>query len=279
MFQKTLILFFLLTFFFSCKDKSKQFVIEKNPFKVFPTRISQNILLENIESESNELSYQNSFYLAELKQKFPNLIIVSYHKQDWLETPATNEFGNLLGGFSSYPIASINRLVGKNTLLNEDNQTLLSPINWEYVISRAQQEIPQIGLAAETFIEKNTGAINLYFAVKEAIYDDTRFGLFMVQDNVKSLFQMGASTQDSFKHQHVLMETILPIEGNKIDLTQVESNGSIFNQKIEGIDLKLYNKETVYLVAFVFKYDKDFRKIKIYNAIQLKFGGRKYWNQ
>lgn len=279
MYRKIIYILVIIFAINSCKKKSPEFIAEDNPFNVFPKVISQNVMLENIVSESSELSYSNYFLVETLKEKYPQLININFHKLDWLETPATNELIDLLGGIPNFPIADTNRLIGKNTILNQDNYTFLYPVNWDLAISRAYNENPQMSLAIETSIdEKNIASATLYIATPNAIQENTRLGCYLVQDNIAPIFQMGVPSDDTFKHQQVLVESIYPAVGRAIDLTNIEDS-TITKINIEQIDINPYKKNDLYLVAFVFKYDLDYRKIRIYNTIKVKLGGLKFWNQ
>ncbi|HMN31856.1 MAG TPA: Omp28-related outer membrane protein [Chitinophagaceae bacterium] len=279
MFQRVTFILILVAFISSCKKDKDDFTIEKNPFNVFPKHLTQQVLLENIVSESSELSFSNYFLVESLKVKYPQLINVNFHKLDWLETPATNELIDLLGGISTIPIAASNRLIGKNTIYNQDNFTFLFPINWDLAISRAYAQTPPMSLAIESSInEQQIASASLYIATPSAILEDTRLGCYLVQDSIQSIFQVGVPSGNSFKHEQVLVESLYPLSGEKIDLSAIEDS-SITKVQLKSMDIQAYVKENLYLVAFLFKYDTDFRKIKIYNAIKVKLGGVKFWNQ
>ncbi len=273
--------FFTLLFSLSLLSCNKTLPIitpESDAYKVFPTQMKQKVLIENFVSEFLEKSVTNSFFVNTLEEKYGNsLIFCNVHKQDWLETPFTSDLITLLGGFIYYPRAAINRLNGNNTQ-GEDGKTMLDPINWESTIERALQEEPTISLAVKTAIDKDLkGSVELYIAHKEAILQDTRIGLYMVEDNIQSLFQQGAN--DNFLHQHVMKNALLPVQGEPIQLTNEVPQGEILIKQFSDIELKLYHLNNAHLVAFIFNYDADYKKIKVLNAIKVKFGANKFWNE
>lgn len=277
--NKQFLTILLFMAFASCRDKTLQMAPEQDPFKVVPAHFIQKVLLESFVSESNSESVENSFLVKELEKKYGDRIIVcNFHKQDWLETPYTNDLATGLGGMSSYPRAAINRRLGINTIQNEDNIALLSPVNWEYMIENALLQEAKVSLAAETSIKyPNTGSIKLHIAHKEALPDNMRIGLYMVEDNVQSIFQQGSN--DNFIHHHVMKNALTDISGDTVDLSVENTAGEIITKEYNDIELKFYHPENLYLVAFIFNYDKDFRKTKVYNAVKVKFGGMKFWNQ
>ncbi len=272
----TILLFMLLA---SCRDKTTEIPLEQDPFKVVPAHFIQKVLLENFVSESNSESVENSFLVKDLEKKYGDrLIVCNFHKQDWLETPYTSDLVTALGGMSAYPRAAINRRLGINTIQNEDNIALLSPVNWEYTIENALLQEAKVSLAAETSIRyPNTGNIKLHVAHKDALPDDMRIGLYMVEDNVQSIFQQGSN--DNFTHHNVMKNSLTDIAGDVVDLSIENTTGEIVTREYKDIELKFYHTENLYLVAFVFNYDKDFRKMRIYNALKVKFGGVKFWNE
>lgn len=271
--------FLLLLLLSSCAEKTPKVNLEQNPFKVFPAHFTQKVMVENFVSESLTATVENSFVISDLESKYQErLIVANLHKSDWLETPYTYELSTMLGGLNSYPRAAINRHVGVNTIDNDDNFTLLKPINWDYTIARALQEEAQVGLAIETAVLPNhTGSIILHVAHKDSIAGDIRVGLYMIEDPIAAIFQVG--TDGNFIHHHVMKSSLLDVEGDSINLSNVDSEGEIVSKEYLNIDLSLYHVENLHVIAFVFKYDKDFRKLKILNAVKVKFGGIKFWNE
>lgn len=265
--------------FTSCRDKKTDFVPQQNPFDVFPTHFQKKVLLENFVSETDENTIQNNQLINQLVDKYQsNLIVSNIHKQDWLETPYTNDIATMLGGLQSYGRAAVNRLVGENTVQHDDNFTLLQTVNWDYTIQRALNDTAKIALAIETQVDKkNIGSVQLHIAHKEAIEKDLRIGIYMIENNIQSLFQLGGDA--NFLHQHVMKSSLFDILGDTILLDTEYADGEIKTKTYQNIDLKLFHVNNLYLVAFIYNYDIDFRKMKIYNAIEVKMGGVKFWNQ
>jgi hypothetical protein len=263
----------------ACKDKASVIIPEQDPFKVFPSQIVQHVLLEHFVSESNTESVENSFFIKELELKYGSrLITAALHKQDWLETPYSNELATMLGGMSTYPRGAVNRLPGLHTVFGEDHYTLLHPLNWDYAIERALAEIPELALAVETKVYNgNTGEVKLHIANKSGWSKDMRVGMYLVEDSIQSIFQQGSSEQ--FLHQHVMKYSLSGVDGDTLQLNSDIADSEIITQRYDPIDLKFYQLNHLYLVAFVFKYDPDFRQMKIYNAVKVKFGGVKFWNE
>ncbi len=263
----------------ACKDKANVIIPEQDPFKVFPSQIVQHVLLEHFVSESNEESVENSFFIKALEKKYGSRFIATgLHKQDWLETPYSDELATRLGGMSSYPRAAVNRMPGIHTVMGEDHFTLLHPLNWDYAIERALAENPAIALAVETkIVEGKSGRVKLHIAGRNGWSNDLRVGMYLIEDSVQSIFQQGSSEQ--FLHQHVMKYSLFGFEGDTLQLKSEDRGNEIISQTYDPIDLTFYNPDRLYLVAFVFNYDPDFRKMKICNAVKVKFGGTKFWNE
>ncbi len=263
----------------SCIDRKPTILPEENAFKVFPSYFKQNVLVENIVSESVGQTVDNSFFVTQLQQKYPDgLIFANFHKQDWLETPYTNDLITMLGGFSSYPRAAINRIPSTDENTNENNISFIKPYNWEYHIEKALQKEATVSIGLETSIQpQQLGSIKIHIAHKKALSADMRIGLYMIEDNIQSIFQV--ESNDNYKHQHVMKNSLFDIAGDTIDLSTDNVDGEILSREYNEIELKFYHLENLHLVAFIYNYDVDFRKMRIYNVAKVKFAGVQFWNQ
>ncbi len=276
--KKHVLTILLIVFLYACKDREVPFAVENDPFKVFPTHMVQNVLLENMVSESKTESVENSFLVKELEQRFgKRLIVVNLHKQDWLETPYSNELANRLGGFLNYPRASVNRSPAIGAVQGDDSLTWIRPLNWDFAIEQALAVNAQIGLGIESRIEGQNGTVTLYVASQGELPKNMRIGLYMVENNIQSIFQQGSN--ENFLHEHVMKNALTDIEGDTITFPEDNSGGQITRREYSNIDLKFYALKNLDVVAYIFHADPDPRKIKIYNAVQVKFGGTKFWNQ
>lgn len=263
----------------SCMDKKPVVIPEENAFKVFPVTFKQKVLLENIVSEAVGQSVENSFFIAQLQQKYGDrLIVANLHKQDWLETPYTNDLITMLGGLSSYPRAAINRSLSIDELPSENDIALMKPINWEYHIEKALQQEADVAMGLETeMVNPQMGSIKVHIAHKKNLGADMRMGLYMVENNIQSIFQV--ESNENYKHQDVMKNSIFDIMGDAIDLSAENEEGEIITKEYRDIDLKFYHLEHLHVVAFLYNYDKDFRKMRIHNVATVQFGGVKFWNQ
>lgn len=274
-----LIFCLFIVFSIACKRNYDVITPKENPFEVFPSTMTKHILLENIVSESLYATVENSTVIENLKNKYKNqLIVCNMHKQDWLDTGFTEFFITKMGGVPDYPRAAINRTVATKFLNADNNYSLISPLHWQLAIDNTLQEDAHLTLAAQSFVSNNKiGKLILHIAFDSSVFNNLKVGIYMVQNNIKSVFQVGASPQ--FLHQYVLAESITPIDGDSILLTPNENGQNIMSITYDQIDLSLYNLQNTNVVAFIFEDNIDFRKIKVLNSIELKWGGFKYWNQ
>ena len=280
--KSTLIIFALLPFL-GCKDKPTIIVPTQNTFKVMPSKFIQNILVEEFGGEWYAPCVEGAQKIEFLKTKYPNRIkAVSIHNNDWLEIPYQSYLATWLGGLVSYPRASINRNLGENTLNGlDDTYTLLSLKNWDNTINNNINQESLISIALETITPStNIGKLNVYIARKYDIGSDTRIGVYFVEDNVQSIFQQGANA--NFIHQNVL-KSVFNYEGDTVKLYQgneINTNESpeIVKKQFTDIDLTKYNVLNLKIIVFVFNFNNDFRKMKILNVQEVKWGGNKYWD-
>lgn len=277
--KKHFIFFVFVVTFIACKRNYDVITPKENPFEVFPSSMTKHILLENIVSESLYATVENSKVIENLKNKYKNQIIVcNMHKQDWLDTGFTEFFITKMGGLPDFPRAAINRTVASQFLNADNNFSLINPLHWQLGIDNTLKEEAHLTMAAQTFISSNKmGKLILHIAFDSTVFNNTKVGIYLVQNNIKSVFQVGATPQ--FLHQYVLTESLTTIDGDSIELTPNENGENIMSVTYDNIDLSLYNLHNANIVAFIFEDNKEFRKIKVLNSIELKWGGYKYWNQ
>jgi thiol-disulfide isomerase/thioredoxin len=278
----TLILFVILPFL-GCKDKPTIILPAQNAFEVMPSKFIQNILVEAFGGEWCAPCVEGVQKIEFLKTKYPNRIkSVSIHNNDWLEIPYQTYLATWLGGLVSYPRASVNRTLGEQTLDGlDDTYTLLSLKNWDNTINNNINQEAPVSIALETVTTStNIGKLNVYIARKYDISSDTRIGIYFVEDNIQSVFQQGANA--NYIHQNVL-KNVFNYEGDTIKLYQgndINTNESteIIKKQFTDIDLTKYNVMNLKIIVFVFNYNNDFRKMRILNVQEVKWGGNKYWD-
>jgi hypothetical protein len=82
-----------------------------------------------------------------------------------------------------------------------------------------------------------------------------------------------------FKHNHVVSKTFPDDAGIAIDLKSEIENPTINRYTFEDVDLQQLDQRNLTAVVFIYRYDTDFRNIKILNVQSVKWGGNKYWDQ
>ena len=281
--KKLTLIFFVILPFVACKEKPTIIVPTQNTFEVMPSKFFQNILVEEFGGEWCAPCVDGAKSIENFKIKYPNRIkAVSIHNNDWLEIPYQNYLATWLGGLVSFPRASINRNLGENTVDGlDDTYTLLSLKNWDNAINKQINQEAPISIALETVTSStNIGQLNVYIARKNDMVSDTRIGVYFVEDNIQSVFQQGANA--NFIHQNVL-KSVFNYEGDTVKLYQgndLNTNESpeIIKKQFTDIDLTKHNVMNLKIIVFVFNYNNDFRKMKILNVQEVKWGGNKYWD-
>ena len=261
-----------------CKQQKPVITPTENTFEVLPSVFRQNVLMESFVSETNAATLQHSIDVAQLKSLYgQRLILANFHEDDWLETPYTDLLSTMLGGLIATPRAALNRIPASNALNGETNYSLLSKPNWTNAIIHAlAQEAPlSIALASKN-ITATLGQVEVYLARKTPLLGDTRISLFLVQDSIPALFQVGAT--DVFEHNHVVSKTFPDHAGIPIDVQSETEEATIDRYTFEQVDLLQLDQRNLTAVVFVYRYDTDFRNIKILNVQSVKWGGNKYWD-
>jgi hypothetical protein len=275
--KKYVLLILISVSFFSCEKTVDDFVIENDPFTIFPTTISRNVMVETFcgeWSDDNERTSRllDSMYINSDYRIFP----VKYHDNDWLETGYTAYQRNFLGGRDGVSIGSINREPAKSTTNNENDYILMSSNNWAYNSFRQLNDTPPFGIALNTSLhDNNTLNIDVYIAQTAAVEETTRILFYLVQNNINPIFQKNASAE--FKHNYVYMSSYPDQVGYLIDQQDPMNNGKIKKLSYSGIDLSQVNTANTKVVVLIYKENADYTKRQVINVQSCNIGGARIW--
>lgn len=258
----------------NCTKPTTEFTPKNNPFEVVPARFRQKVLIESFVAEWTSSSLQAALKTSAITTEYPDEVFtVNLHVNDWLSIPFHEHLSDLLGGLIDVPRAAINRI--PNTA--KDSYTLLPIGEWTNGINQALKTASSLALAIETgFTTSKTGFANVYIAHKEAISGNIRLFLYITQDQIPALFQQGAT--DVYHHQNVLRDVLPGIGGEAVSLSEDFPDGVIVKTSFPAINLQNLDLTQLKLTAFVARMDSDFRKMRILNVQQVRFGGNKYWD-
>lgn len=261
----------------SCGDKNADIPIKQNPLEVFPDKMIQNVLVEHISSEQNEETINATKQVQSYKTLYGNRVVaVAFHENDFLETPNTKLIGDLLGGYINNPKASYNRGLVKNTQFSEDNILWLHKANWDWAMQQRLADTAKVALAMSSGQDKNgLGYITTYFAHKESI-SSCKLVVYFVTDSVLQSAQVGATS--TYYHKDVFTDVFPHIEGMPVDLSEENEQGIITQYNFNGIDLSQFNLSKLNIVSVLYTDNIDFRKRKVLNVQQARFGGIKFWD-
>ena len=277
---KTLYIYILslLVFFSACNEKNATNPISSNPFEVMPATFKQNVLLESFVAEWANESIESAALIEELKNAYPNRVYpCNLHVGDWLETPYSDVLSNQLGGLIELPKASINRIPLALTSSIENGFTLLSRQHWGFQIGKALSSQAKVAIALESKItSSNQVDLSVYLAHKEALLGDVRLQVYLLQDNIKTSTQSGGS--DNYLHQYVLQGIASEFPGELVILTEESEEGEIVKSQFSLINIAGLDKTNLRLMAVLYEYNTDFRKMKVLNVQDVRIGGNKYWD-
>lgn len=275
--KKYILLILVSISFLSCEKSDNDFIIENDPFTIFPTTISRNVMLENFcgeWSDDNERASRllDSMYVNSGYRIFP----VKFHDNDWLETGYTSYQREFLGGLGGVSIGSTNREPAKSTTNNENNYILMSSNNWAYNAFLQLNETPPLGIALNTKInDNNTLSVDLYVAQTAVVTETTRVLFYLVENNIDPIFQKNAS--DNFKHNYVFKSSFPDQVGELINQQSPTNNGTIKKLTFNGINLSQVNVASTKLVAFIYKESDDYTKRQVVNVQSCNIGGARIW--
>jgi hypothetical protein len=277
--QKIICYSLILALFVGCKPE--QIVLDPvvNPFEVFPIHFRQNILIEQFVSETNSGTIEASYQTQNWKHNFPNQIIpVSIHANDWLTIDYSEYLSTFYGGLSQVPSAAINRQLGINSVVSTtDSLTLINIDNYAKTIQKELDKTPPLTISLSSTLTNNKkGNLDVYLAFNETIKQDTRIGIYLVEDQVKAYAQAGAT--GDFLQQEVLRQMITDYQGDTITLVNNSIYGTIAKRSYSNIDLTNYDLLKMKFVVFVYSYNPNFKKSHIINAQTVRMGGNRYWD-
>lgn len=147
--------------------------------------------------------------IKKLQTEHPGEIsIVAFHKYlampDPMEIPETEEFRNLMGGFTGLPRLFWNMRKGTN---------LIGP---DFSVSYAEEIAsyqPSCGVALATSFDEKTRELKIDVGVKSNLPAVYRYIVFLVEDGIDEYEQNG----DYYVHDNVVRDVVTPVTGRKLN--------------------------------------------------------------
>jgi hypothetical protein len=269
---------FIFLSLLACNKPQETIEVSNNPFSLQPANYKQNILVEQFVSESRFSSLDAEAFLHTLTLKNKAIIPISLHKNDWLELPYNQYLANFYGGVLQFPCGAVNRHLGLNT-----NVSLTDSLVWvennfyENLMYKLNGDAP-LAISLHSTISTNGEKTNLsvYIAHKVNFNDDLRLSIYLVQDEMKAIFQQGSDS--NYIHKNILREVVSEYEGNKISISEKDKNGLIDSFQFNDIDIKNYDLSKMKIVVIVHKYSLNYKEAQVINAQSVRLGGNKYWD-
>lgn len=194
------------------------------------------------------------------------------HSNDDFETINFNSLFSHLGGLSAYPKAAVNRIPATNSG-NEDFFVIYSASNWGTNINRFINKKTNIGLALETEVVNAKANIKVHILGYDLDpLEDYKLTLYILQDNVPSINQLGAPA--GYIHDMVLRGSLTNSIGDEIDLNNGITLTKNFVLNIGGD----FVEKDMKILAFVNTVGGDSDSRKILNAQQVKVGKTANWD-
>ncbi len=275
---KSIFITILCSFFiFACKDKKlKPIIPSTNPLSIHPSYYKQKLLLENFESETCASCVYGDAKIDSLLSKYKNdLFVANIHNSDFLAIPYKTTLESLMGGIASYPQGAVNREIALYTVNGEDSSVIVSPQNWDNNITRLFNNVAPLAIGLQSCYDSmNKAMLDIYISYKNPITENTRLMVYLLEDNIKAVNQTSADS--NYKHNYVVRQVVSNELGDSISLQH--TNDTIIKKQYTAIDLASYNKNNIHFIAFIYKYDAYYRKLKIYNVQNVGLGGIAFWN-
>ncbi len=248
---KSLLLLFSIFIITSISCKKED---EKEPETV-PNTFTKKAVLEEFTGEWCGYCPDGAAIIRQLKVDKPdNFFAISYHISDPFEIPAGRSLDNTFNSLG-YPSATIDR----------EGHTVSRSI-WENRINQALANDAECGLKINTSINGNTLKVKVKFAGTNDF--DAFLTVAVIEDDVPESSpgaQNGAPM--GYKHPDLCRAIVSNTTGDPISVKK----GKIESKTYDNIDLSNYDKNKVYVVAFIHNNITGSDK-SIYNAQGVKAG-------
>lgn len=220
-----------------------------------PESFTKKVVLEEFTGEWCGYCPDGAAIIRQLKNDKPDqFFAISYHIGDPFEITAGHSYDNIFNNLG-YPSATIDR----------EGQTISRSI-WENRVNQALSETAQCGLKINSTINGNTLKVKVSYAGTSDF--DAFLTVAITEDDVPESSpgaQNGAPM--GYKHPDLCRAIITNMNGDTISVKK----GKIEFKTYDNIDLSTYDKNKVYIVAFIHNNLTDNDK-SVYNVQGVKAG-------
>jgi len=249
-----LVLFAVLV---SCKkekndDSSDQ---DQEQQEQVPSSFTQKALLEEFTGEWCVYCPDGAAVIEQIKTDHPDdFVAISYHISDSFEISEGVDYDDTFN-FYGFPAGVVNRTgsAGGRT-------------QWPTLVTQALNNTATCGIKLETSIDGNKLTVKVKYAGTEDF--DAYLTVDIIEDEVPESSpgaQTGAPT--GYKHFDVFRKVVTDQSGDQISV----KNEKIETKTFSNIDIANYNKENLYVVAFIHK-ELNSNNRSVYNVQIVKAG-------
>lgn len=235
----------------SCKKEDEK----KDKKEDVPESFTKKAVLEEFTGEWCGWCPDGAAIIRQLKTDKPDTFFaISYHIGDSFEITAGHDYDNIFNQYG-YPGGVVDRLGGA-----------IDRTQWESKINQELTETAECGIKINSTINGNTLKVKVTFAGTRDF--DAFLTIAIIEDDVPESSpgaQNGAPM--GYKHIDVCRAIVSNINGDSIRV----KDGKIESKTYDNIDLSNYDKNKVYVVAFIHNNITGSDK-SIYNAQGVKAG-------
>ena len=244
-----------------------------NPVGDPPMTFTKKLMLEMFKGEWNPNCPTGDDTLKAMLALDTNIIAACIHQGDWLAiTPFFNAISMHLGGITSFPRATLNRLPA--TKGSQLDSVVYSIYNWRINLEELLKiKSTDVGLAISSKEINNNLEVSVFVGYNDSIKKKTRLTVYLIEDSVKAQNQLNADT--NYVHQRVLRKVMTSNTGDSIAMF----DGKMITKNYSMTLGRFYsNKSNLRIVAFVNTIGDDFKFHEVLNVQQAKLNEVKKWD-
>ncbi|MDB5281742.1 MAG: hypothetical protein JWO06_817 [Bacteroidota bacterium] len=239
-----------------------------DPLGTMPASFVQRVMMEEVTAEWCSGCPNGADTITKYQQEFGEKIIaVSMHGGDWLDyqapfNPVFNAFGQSNLGL---PCAAINRIKDP-----AGTDFWYSYIDWPGRVPALLAQDHKTGIALKSYVQGDSAVLEVHIGFHTANSYDMRVNVFLVENNIASHSQEGASS--GYVHQQVIRDLVTPALGDPISMSEVKEIVKTYKAPISG-----YVAANLVFAVSVEKWGATATDREVYNARQVKVGSIAKW--
>lgn len=242
---------------------------------VIPDNFTKKVVVEEFTGEWCAACPGSQQKLLDIQAQTPEVLVIGLHTSDFLETEQTSDLRNKFLGHiaSGYPKAAVDRTPDGTG--NQSDFVVMNSVNWAANCDIRLGRIVDCGIELSSTLDNGNADIIVRVGYNQAINADTRLTVYIIENDVESMNQIGADSD--YKHQHVLRATLTdPAFGDVIDMRETVS--TYFDIEFADVDVSAWVQEKLHVIAIISSVGTTAIDHETINAQITQLGGDQAWD-